>query len=96
MTDYTNLALPALVAFAYVFLRAFQQLNVVHKNYVMVMPTSILMSIGDVLTVMLIVKVDTLWMGVSNGVAAGLGCYAAMWFSNTFWGKDEDRKKLAR
>lgn len=83
----SDLLLPALVAFIYVFLRAFQQLNVVHRNYYMVMPTSIFMSFGDVLLVMFIVKVDSLWLGLTNGVAAGLGCMLAMWLSHVFWGK---------
>ena len=85
----SELWLPALVAFVYVFLRAFQQLNVVHRNYWMVMPTSVLMSIGDVLTILFIVRADTLWMGVTNGIAAGFGCMFAMWLSHVFWGNKE-------
>lgn len=84
------LVVPALIAFAYVFLRAFQQLNVVHRNYLMVMPTSILMSVGDVLTVMYIVRIDSLWMGLTNGIAAGFGCMFAMWLSHVLWGARDE------
>lgn len=79
--------LPAIVSCIYVFMRAFQQLNVVNRNYWMVMPTSVIMGIGDVLLVLYVVKLDNLWLGVTNGVAAGVGCCAAMWVSHKFWGK---------
>ncbi len=79
--------LSAVVTFFYVALRAFQQLNVVNGNYKLVVPTSVLMSIGDVAIVLLIVKTDTLWMGVSNGIGGGLGCMLAMYASKKFFGR---------
>lgn len=69
----------ALASFAYVFLRAFQQLNVQGRHYRWVMPTSCLMGVGDVVLVLIIIKIDSLWIGAVNGVAAGLGCMLAMW-----------------
>lgn len=77
----------AVVTFVYVGLRAFQQLNVVHGNYLLIVPTSVFMSIGDVAIVMLIVKADTLWMGVTNGIGGGLGCIVAMYASKLFFGR---------
>lgn len=82
----STILLCAGITFIYVFLRAFQQLNVVHRNYWMIMPTSVFMSIGDVLLVLFIVKANTVWMGVSNGVGGGLGCMFAMWLSHRLWG----------
>jgi len=87
--------LSALVTFIYVGLRAFQQLNVVNKNYLAVMPTSVLMSVGDVAIVMLIVKADTLWMGVSNGLAGGLGCWLAMYVSHKLFGGKKHGNRAA-
>jgi hypothetical protein len=81
----------ASVAFVYVGLRAFQQLNVVHGNYKMVIPTSIMMSIGDVAMVLFIIKVDNWMIGITNGLGAGLGCCAAMFLSKLFYGKKEKR-----
>lgn len=71
----------ALATFAYVFLRAWQQLNVVGGHYWRVMPASIGMGVGDVVLVLLIVKTDTLWLGVTNGLAGGMGCMLAMYLN---------------
>ena len=71
----------AVASFVYVALRAFQQLNVMGDHYWRVIPTSILMGLGDVILVTLIVKTDSLWIGVTNGVAAACGCILAMWFN---------------
>ena len=65
--------------FFYVFLRAFQQLNVVHSRYWRIIPSSLGMGFGDVILILLIVKADTLWIGATNGIAGALGCYAAMY-----------------
>lgn len=67
-----------LATFLYVALRAFQQLNVTHYEWRRILPTSILMGIGDVVLILLIVKTNTVWLGVTNGIAGALGCYTAM------------------
>jgi hypothetical protein len=74
----TYVLVSALASFIYVFLRAWQQINVQGRHYQWVVPTSVAMGIGDVVLILLIVKTDSLWMGVSNGLAAGLGCVGAM------------------
>lgn len=63
----------------YVFCRALQQLHVVHRNYWRVLPTSLAMGVGDVALVLIMVKADTLTIGLANGVGGAVGCYAAMW-----------------
>lgn len=77
----------ALVTFVYVGLRAFQQLNVVNGNYAMVLPTSIFMSVGDVLLVLFIVKADSWTIGITNGIGGGLGCCLAMYASRKIFSK---------
>lgn len=67
-----------IATFLYVALRAFQQLNVTHYEWRRILPTSILMGIGDVVLILLIVKTNTVWLGVTNGIAGALGCFAAM------------------
>ena len=67
--------------FLYVMFRALQQLNVVHGHYVRIIPTSLAMGVGDVVLVLLIVKTQSLMMGLTNGVGGALGCYAAMYLT---------------
>jgi len=70
-----------LATFAYVFLRAFQQLNVVGEHYWRIPVASIAMGFGDVFLILLIVKADTIWIGLTNGLAGMLGCYGAMYLN---------------
>lgn len=70
--------LSALATFVYVMMRALQQLNVVHKRYWRIPATSLAMGFLDVGLVLLIVRADSMWLGLGNGVAGALGCYAAM------------------
>lgn len=73
--------LSAVVTFAYVFLRAFQQLNVVGGHYWRVLPTSLAMGVGDVVLILLVVKTDSLLIGLTNGVGGAAGCVLAMYLS---------------
>ena len=77
----TLFLISGLVTFGYVFLRAFQQLNVVGGHYWRIPITSVAMGVGDVALVVLIVKADTLWLGVTNGVGGALGCFLAMYIN---------------
>ena len=69
----------ACVTAAYVFCRALQQLQVVHGKYWRILPVSLLMGVGDVSLVLIMVKMDSLWIGVTNGIGGALGCLGAMW-----------------
>lgn len=66
-------------SFFYVGLRAAQQLNVVHRRYRNVIPTSMLMAIGDMVLVSLIVQKGVSWIFLPIGIGAGLGAMGAMW-----------------
>lgn len=66
------------LSFAYVFMKAMQQLNVVHSQYKWVMPMSLGMGMCEVAIVLIVVKADTVMMGLVNGVGAGLGAMLAM------------------
>lgn len=84
MIPLDMIALSMLATFLYVAVRAMQQLNVIHGYYFRIIPTSILMGIGDVVLVMLILKTQTIWLGVMNGFAGAAGCYLAMWINRRF------------
>ena len=71
--------LSGIVTAFYVSLRSLQQLHVVHGQYWRVLPTSLLMGVGDVAIILLIVRADSLWIGLTNGLGGALGCYGAMW-----------------
>lgn len=66
------------LAFTYVFLKANQQLNVIYKRYHAIMPASIGMGLCEVAIVLLVVKADTIALGVVNGLFSGLGAMLAM------------------
>jgi hypothetical protein len=72
-------ALAFLASFAFIFLKAFQQLNVVHRQYLLVMPTSMAMAACEVAIIALVVKQGWGWLVLYTGFGAGLGCVAAMW-----------------
>ena len=67
-----------LLSFLYVFLRAFQQLNVMHNRYAWVLPVSLGLGLCDVAIILYVVRANTLWLGVVNGVGAGCGAMVAM------------------
>lgn len=75
----THIALFAL-SFAYVFLKAMQQLTVANFIYARVLPLSLGMGLCEVSIVLLVVKADSIVMGLINGLGAGLGALTAMWF----------------
>lgn len=76
----------AFATFAYVFLRSLQQLNVVHNQYAWVVPTSVAMCTIDVGVILLIVKADSILLGVTNGFGAGFGALSGMWLHNKLRG----------
>lgn len=75
-----DLALIALTSFSYVFLRAFQQLNVQSYAYALVLPTSMCMALGDVFLVTNYARsgVGTALV-LTVGLSSGLGSMFAMY-----------------
>ena len=64
--------------FVYIFLKAVQQIQVVRKEYPWILPVSVGMGLCEVSMVLLVVRADSLVMGLVTGVAGGLGCMIAM------------------
>lgn len=69
-----------LCSFAFIFLKAFQQLNVVHRQYWFVVPTSMAMATCEVAVIALVAKNGWGWLVLSTGVGGGFGCVVAMYF----------------
>lgn len=68
------------VTFAFIFLRAFQQLNVVHDKFWAVVPTSMFMSICDFTVIGLVAaNHENPALIIPMGLGGGLGCMASMW-----------------
>ena len=66
-------------SFVYIFLKATQQLNVVHKQYLWVLPTSMSMAACEVFVISTTAKNGFGWIALAIGLGAGLGCMASMY-----------------
>lgn len=69
------------ISFFYIYLKAWQQINVIHKRYKMVPVVSLLMAICEVATIGLVVH-TSFWLFIPIGIGGGLGCMSAMWKHN--------------
>ncbi len=70
-----------LVSFIAIFLRGFQQLNVIHSKYTMIAITSYLLALTDVAVVSIIVEHG--WNTVlAQGTGAALGMLASVYIHN--------------
>lgn len=68
----------AAASFLYVFLKAFQQLNVMHHKIPWVIPTSVGMAAFELVIVLSIVKSPSVWMILALGLGGGTGCITSM------------------
>jgi hypothetical protein len=72
------LALAFVASFVFIFLKAWQQLNVVHHQLWWVMPTSMGMAVCEVYVVSTVAIQGWGWVVLSVGLGSGLGCVASM------------------
>lgn len=66
-------------AFVFIFLKAFQQLNVLHKQYLLVLPTSMLMAACEAYVIATTARNGYGWIVLAIGLGSGLGAMASMW-----------------
>ena len=76
-------ALAFIASMAFIFLKASQQLNVVHFEYWRILPTSMGLAACEVFIMVNIVRTADSFLGLSLlagslGLGAGIGCIAAM------------------
>ena len=83
--DASHLLLAGLANFMFIGLKAFQQLNVIHNNYVLVILTSHLLAFGEVFVIYTIAAQGYfLPLVLTIGVSGAAGCLFAMRFHNWF------------
>ena len=75
-------------SFAYIALKAFQQLNVQHDRYLSVPPATMGMAFCEVLAVVKVSQHATFWAAVPIGLGGILGCWFAMWFHKFMRGRN--------
>lgn len=73
-------AIAFLASFIFIFLKAFQQLNVVHRQFLLVVPTSMAMATCEVAVIALVARQGWGWIVFFTGLGGGLGCVVAMYF----------------
>lgn len=81
MTPYL---LAFFASFIFVGLKSTQQLNVVHKAYWWILPTSFAMAACEVYVVATVAKNGYGWIVLAIGFGAGLGAMCATWMHDKF------------
>ena len=77
-------------SFLFVALKAFQQLNVVHDQFLLVIPTSVGMAVCEVYVVANIALRGWHWpLVLAVGLGSGIGCVCSMWLHKRLRGKIE-------
>lgn len=71
-------------SFAFILIKAFQQLNVVHHKVWWVVPTSFAMAVCEVWVIANVAHQGWGWIVLPIGLGGGLGCVAAMLFHKRF------------
>lgn len=66
-------------AYLFVALKSFQQLNVVHKQYLLVLPTSMFMAACEVYVIATTARNGYGWIVLAIGLGSGLGAMTSMW-----------------
>jgi len=66
-------------SFAFIALRAFQQLNVVHNNRILIIPTSLLMAACETVVIVNVARNGFGIIVLFTGFGAGIGALFAMW-----------------
>ena len=65
-------------SFAYIFLKAFQQKNVMHDKYWWMVPCSLAMGCAEVFVIVVVATSSaTIVSGLSIGLGGGIGCIVA-------------------
>lgn len=78
------------VSFAFIFLKAWQQLNVIHHQIWWIVPTSFALAACEVFLIVQAAEYGVSWIVFPLGLGAGLGCLASMTLHR--WMRDRSKK----
>lgn len=67
------------VSFLFVFIKAFQQLNVVHDAYKWILPCSMMMAACEVFVISMVATYKEWWLFIPMGMGAALGAMISMY-----------------
>lgn len=81
-------------SFAFIFLKAFQQKNVMQDKYFWMMPISILMGFSEVFVISTVAANMTLFTGAAIGIGGGFGCMVACWGHNKIIRMKHEHKRI--
>jgi hypothetical protein len=81
-------AIAFIASFGYVGLKSVQQLNVVHRKYIWIVPVSMLMAAVEVFVVASVAKFGWGWLVFWVGLGSGLGSLCATWAHSKFSTKE--------
>lgn len=76
-------------SFCFVALKAFQQLSVSGKHYLLIMPVSLMMAVMEVWTITVISKHGWGWLVFWIGFGSGSGAMLGMWIHSRFITKEK-------
>jgi hypothetical protein len=82
MSEALTYALAFASTFAFIFLKSFQQLNVVHRKYWWIVPTSLLMAVCEVYVITVAATNGWGWIILPVGLGGGAGALIATYFHN--------------
>ncbi len=81
----TTLPVVFAVSFCYIFIKSFQQLNVVHRNYTWIPVASVLMGFCEAYIVVKQVENGVHWPVILTlGLGAGLGACCSTWLHHRY------------
>ena len=79
------------LSFTYVFIKAFQQRNNIHNNWLMIPVMSYGLGFCEIATIYLGLTevyasgpMSLLWVAIANGTGGCIGCMLAMWVHNRY------------
>lgn len=78
------------VSFAFIFLKAWQQLNVIHHQIWWIIPTSFALAVCEVFLIVQAAEYGVSWIVFPLGLGAGIGCLSSMMLHR--WMRDRSKK----
>ena len=81
-----------LANFVFIFLKAFQQRNVAHAHYSLIIPTTIAMAFAEVYVVSVIADHGfSIPMVLAVGLGGGIGALVSVWTHTKFVGRKKEK-----